>query len=324
MENTITQSTTGSAIRSGAFIALHFLCFAAIFTGVHLQDPLLCFALYFIRMFGVTAGYHRYFSHRSFKTSRVFQFLLGWLAMTSGQKGCLWWAAHHRHHHKHSDQEDDVHSPRQQGFYWSHVGWIMSDKWMDTNFNKIKDLTKYPELVWLNKMQSLPITLLGIAVWWFFGWSGLVVGFIWSTVLLWHGTFTINSLAHVIGSVRYKTKDDSKNHWLLALITLGEGWHNNHHYYQSSARQGFFWWEIDISYYIIKMLSFVGIVWDVREPPQHVVAKTIASEQTAQESAPNLLTNPLPVAKQHLTNVSEDMIRQAKQATTNKTTHSTT
>lgn len=200
----------------------------------------------------------------------------------------------------------------------------MSDKWMDTNFNKIKDLTKYPELVWLNKMQSLPITLLGVAVWWFFGWSGLVVGFIWSTVLLWHGTFTINSLAHVIGSVRYKTKDDSKNHWLLALITLGEGWHNNHHYYQSSARQGFFWWEIDISYYIIKMLSFVGIVWDVREPPQHVVAKTIASEQTAQESAPNLLTNPLPAAKQHLTNVSEDMIRQAKQATTNKTTHSAT
>ena len=116
----------------------------------------LVLALLFVRMFFVTAGYHRYFSHRSFKTSRVFQFVIAFMAMTSSQKGVLWWAAHHRHHHRHSDQELDLHSPTLFGFFWSHVGWIISDKYNDTRTEYIADFAKYPELRWLNKYHLIP------------------------------------------------------------------------------------------------------------------------------------------------------------------------
>ena len=253
------------------FLLVHLACFAVIWTGFTTADLILCGALYAIRMFGITAGYHRYFSHRSFKISRVFQFLLALIGQTSAQQGPIWWAAKHRQHHKYSDMPQDTHSPRQHGFWFAHVGWIFSTTRSKADYSLVKDLTQYPELVLLDKHKHLPALLLGVVVWLLAGWSGLIVGFFMSTVLLFHGTFAINSLAHVIGTQPYVTGDDSRNNWLLALIAFGEGWHNNHHHFQSATRQGFRWWQIDFSYYILKILSLFRIVWDLRSPPAAVV-----------------------------------------------------
>lgn len=254
------------------FIVLHLACFAAIFTGVRWSDVALCLALYVIRMFGVTAGYHRYFSHRAFKTGRVMQFVLAFIAQSSLQSGALWWAAKHRDHHKYSDTPLDSHSPRHYGFWFAHVGWIFNAQAQKADYDRIPEFTQYPELRWLDRHSWVPGTILGVSVWLIGGWSALVVGFIWSTVLLWHATFCINSLVHVFGRQRYLTGDDSRNNWLFALLSLGEGWHNNHHYYMASARQGFRWWEVDITYYVLRGLATVGLVSELRDPPKHVLS----------------------------------------------------
>lgn len=254
-----------------AFILVHLAPLAAFWTGVTTTSVVLAISLYVVRMFGVTAGYHRYFSHRSFKTSRAGQFLFAFLAMSSAQKSVLWWAALHRHHHRHSDQEEDVHSPVHRGFFYSHVGWIFDKKHDTTRVDEVPDLAKYPELRFLDRHQLFPAIVLGVICFLIDGWPGLVIGFFLSTVFLYHGTFFINSLAHVHGKQRYVTGDDSRNNWWLALITLGEGWHNNHHAYQRSTRQGFRWYEIDITYYILKAMSWVGFVWELGEPPAEVV-----------------------------------------------------
>jgi stearoyl-CoA desaturase (delta-9 desaturase) len=201
----------------------------------------------------------------------VFQFVLAFLAQTTAQKSILWWAAKHRHHHLFSDTEHDVHSPRHTGFLYSHVGWIFAKRHDETNLVKIADFARYPELMFLHRFELLPAVVLAGIAFMIGGWSGLVVGFVWSTVAVYHGTFCINSLAHVRGRKRYVTGDDSRNNWLLALFTMGEGWHNNHHAYQSSARQGFRWWEIDATYYILKGLSYLGVVWDLKTPPEAVL-----------------------------------------------------
>ncbi|NMO15952.1 acyl-CoA desaturase [Pyxidicoccus fallax] len=250
------------------FIGVHLMCLAVFWVGARPVDVAVCVALYVIRMWGITAGYHRYFSHRAFKTGRVFQFILAFVGSTSTQKGVLWWAANHRHHHRYSDQPEDIHSPIQRGFWWSHMNWILCDKYGETKMEAIKDFARYPELVWLNRFHLVPPVLLAVALYFIGGFSMLVWGFFVSTTLLWHGTFTINSLSHVFGKRRYKTTDTSRNNWLLALITLGEGWHNNHHYHQNTANQGWFWWEVDISYYTLKALSWVGVVEGLRMPSE--------------------------------------------------------
>jgi stearoyl-CoA desaturase (delta-9 desaturase) len=255
-----------------AFVAAHLACFAAIWTGVTLEALALGFALYLARMFGITAGYHRYFSHRAFKTSRAFQFVLAFLAQSSAQRGVLWWAAKHRWHHLHSDTELDVHSPARSGFLYAHLGWIFAAQHHDSDLAAVPDLARWPELVWLDRHPYLAAIVLGVASWLVAGWPGLVVGFFWSTVALWHATFGINSLAHVLGRQRYVTGDDSRNNWLLAILTLGEGWHNNHHACQSSVRQGFRWWEVDLTFYALKILSWLGIVWDLNMPARSLVA----------------------------------------------------
>ncbi len=254
------------------FVIVHLVCFAAIWTGVTRGALVIAAVLYIVRMWAITAGFHRYFSHRSYKTSRAFQFVLAFLGQTSAQRGGVWWAAVHRHHHRHSDTVHDVHSPRHSGFWFSHVGWIFSPTKSRPDYSTVADLMRYPELRLLNRVPYLPATLLGIGVFLFAGWPGLIVGFFWSTVAVYHGTFAINSLAHVVGNQRYVTGDDSRNNWWLAIITLGEGWHNNHHHYQSSTRQGFRWYEVDFTYYVLKMLSWTGLVWDLRAPPPEVVA----------------------------------------------------
>ncbi len=263
--------------RTIPFAAVHLTCLAAFFIPFRWSYVLLCLGLYYARMFFVTAGYHRYFSHRSFKTSRVFQFVLAFLAMTSSQKGVLWWAAHHRRHHRFSDQENDLHSPVRDGFWWSHLGWILARENDSTDVESVRDFYKYPELRWLNRHFLVPPVSLAVALWLAGGWSALVWGFFISTVLLWHGSFMVNSLAHVFGRRRYRTSDTSRNSFLIALVTLGEGWHNNHHHYMASVRQGFFWWEVDGTYYLLKLLSGFGLVWDLRVPPPSVLTPTAAA-----------------------------------------------
>ncbi len=230
----------------------------------------LCAALYLPRMFFVTGAYHRYFSHRSYKTSRWFQFVLALGAMMTSQKGVLWWAAHHRAHHKYSDEPGDLHSAKLDGFWWSHMGWILARDLEGTDHSRIRDFAKYPERVWLDRWWFLPPIAAGVLTYAIGGFFALVWGFALCQVLCWHGTFTINSLSHLWGGRRYATTDDSRNNPVLAAITLGEGWHNNHHHYQVSARQGFFWWEYDVTYYVLRALAAVGLVWDVHGVPEHV------------------------------------------------------
>ena len=252
------------------FVLVHLACVAALWTGVTYDALVLCFLLYWLRIFAIGAGYHRYFSHRAYRTSRAFQFALAVLSQSTAQKSVLWWASKHRHHHLHSDTETDVHSPRHQGFVYSHLGWIFSRKNDVADLVKVADFARYPELMWLHKHELVPPAVLALLSVLIAGWSGLVVGFFWSTVLVYHATFCINSLAHVRGRRRYVTGDDSRNNWLLALFTMGEGWHNNHHAYQSSVRQGFRWWEIDATFYLLKALSWTGLVWDLKTPPAAV------------------------------------------------------
>jgi stearoyl-CoA desaturase (Delta-9 desaturase) len=256
---------------SAPFFLIHLLPLAALWTGVTAFDVALCAALFGLRMFFITAGYHRYFAHRSFRTGRAMQLALACGGAMAAQKGPLWWAAHHRHHHRHSDQPDDVHSPR-KGFWWSHVGWILSPKYEATRLDLVPDLARYPELVFVNRWHLLPPTALGLACFLAGGWSALWIGFFLSTVLTYHATFCINSLTHLFGRRRYATTDTSRNSLIMALLTFGEGWHNNHHHYQASANMGFFWWEIDLSWYLLRLLAIPGLVWDLRRPPQAVRA----------------------------------------------------
>jgi stearoyl-CoA desaturase (delta-9 desaturase) len=259
------------------FVFMHLACFAVLYVGISLPAVLLCVGLYLVRMFALTAGYHRYFSHRTFKTSRVFQFVLGLTGTLAVQKGPLWWAAHHRRHHKYSDQLGDVHSPVQEGFWWSHVGWIISPRFDPTDWDAIKDFSRFRELRWLNKYHLIPPITLAVLLFLLGGWQWLVWGFFLSTVVLYHGTFSVNSLSHLWGSKRYVTTDQSRNNFFIALWTCGEGWHNNHHHYMASVKQGFYWWEVDFSYYVLKMMSWVRLVSDLRVPPKHLLAEARVS-----------------------------------------------
>lgn len=263
------------------FVSVHLLCFAALWTGARPIDWIVCAALYFVRVLGVMAGYHRYFSHRTFKTSRWFQFVLAVVAESTMQKGVLWWAAHHRGHHKYADAPPDVHSPVQHGFLHSHALWLAQRGSEVRAHHRVRDLAKFPELVWLDRNWLVPPLALALVVWLALGWSGLFVGFFLSTVLVWHATFVVNSLAHVVGKRRFATADTSRNNWLIALLTLGEGWHNNHHHYMGAARQGFYWWEVDVTFYVLKCLEWCGIVWDLRPVPAAVLAEGRAADAAA-------------------------------------------
>jgi stearoyl-CoA desaturase (delta-9 desaturase) len=252
------------------FFLVHLAPLAAFFVDVTWQDWVLCGVLYVTRMFCITAGYHRYFAHRTYKMGRVAQFVMAFGGTTALQKGPLWWASHHRIHHRYTDLDGDVHSPR-DGFWWSHVGWILSTKYKDTDLDGIKDFAKYPELRWLEKRNWIGPWALAVASLLLFGWGGLLIGFFLSTVLLWHGTFLVNSMAHIIGRRRYATPDTSRNSFLIALITGGEGWHNNHHYLPASVRQGFRWWEYDPTWYVLKGLAAIHVVRDLKNPPSRLL-----------------------------------------------------
>jgi stearoyl-CoA desaturase (delta-9 desaturase) len=266
------------------FTMVHVLALGVFWVGISPVAVGVCLALFWVRMFAITGFYHRYLSHRSYKTSRWFQFLFALLGNSSVQKGPLWWAGHHRHHHKYSDQDDDVHSPIKRGFIYSHVGWIFARANSPTRIALVPDLAKFPELRAIDRFDVLMPILLGTSCFGLgvllqtyapsLGTTGpqmLFWGFFLSTVILVNATFTINSLSHIFGKQRYETGDTSRNNWLLALLTFGEGWHNNHHHYATAARQGFYWWEIDITYYGLVVLSKLGLIWDLKRVPEHIL-----------------------------------------------------
>ncbi len=257
-------------LRTLPFVGMHLMCLGVIWVGVSTTAVVVAIALYGVRMIAITGFYHRYFSHRTFHTSRAMQFLFALIGATAVQRGPLWWAAHHRHHHAHSDDSDDSHSPQQHGFVWSHVGWFMSRKNFATRTELITDLTRYPELRFLDRFDVVMPVALASLLFLIGGAQLLIWGFFISTVALYHGTFTVNSLAHVIGKRRYATRDHSRNNWLLALLTFGEGWHNNHHHFPGSARQGFYWWEVDLTYYVLRTLAALGLIWDLKTVPARI------------------------------------------------------
>ena len=278
-------------VRTIPFVVLHLSVLTVFLVGWSPIAVAFAVLLYAVRMFAITGFYHRYFSHRSFRTSRAMQFVFGLIGASAVQRGPLWWASNHRIHHMHSDQSADIHSPVQHGFWWSHMGWFLSYQQMAPKLKRIQDFAKYPELRFLDRFDVLVPVLLATSIFLFGHWLGqayptletngwqlLVWGFVISTVALYHGTFTITSLSHRIGSRRFETSDNSRNNLLLALITFGEGWHNNHHFYPGSTKQGFKWWEIDITYYLLKGLQFCGIVWDIRPVPAWVLDAQHTSE----------------------------------------------
>ena len=272
-------------LRALPFIALHLGCLGVVWVGVSATALWVALALYGVRMFAITGFYHRYFSHRTFKASRPVQFAFALLGASAAQRGPLWWAAHHRHHHVHADKPADPHSPR-HGFWRSHVGWFLTRGAFRTDTSRIGDLLKFPELRWLDRYDTVVPLALAVVLFvagealarWApaLGTNGpqlLVWGFFVSTVVLFHATVTINSLAHRMGSRRYATGDDSRNNWWLALLTFGEGWHNNHHFFPGSARQGFRWWEIDLTWYGLRGLQALRLVRDLKPVPAWVLAK---------------------------------------------------
>jgi len=266
------------------FVALHLACFAVIWVGWSWTAVAVAAGLYALRMFAITGFYHRYFSHKAFRTSRTVQFVFAVLGASAVQRGPLWWASQHRHHHAHSDDEHDTHSPQQHGFLWAHGGWFMARENFATRDKLVRDLAKFPELRFLDRYDALVPALLAVLLYgageWLaaahprLGTTGpqlLVWGFCLSTVVLAHVTFMVNSLAHTLGRRRYETRDTSRNNWWLALLTFGEGWHNNHHHFPGSARQGFYWWEIDLTYYGLRLLAALGLIWDLRAVPTSIL-----------------------------------------------------
>ncbi|KIQ96820.1 Fatty acid desaturase [Lysobacter sp. A03] len=273
-------------LRAAPFIAMHVACVAVLWVGVSPVALAVAAALYVVRMFAITAFYHRYFSHRTFQAPRAVQFLFALIGASCVQRGPLWWAAHHRTHHRHTDTGQDPHSPNVHGFWWSHVGWFLTPRNFRTDLARVPDLAKYPELRWLDRFDvAVPIALaaclyaLGAGLqafapqWGTSGGQMLVWGFFVSTTVLFHATVTINSLAHRFGSRRFDTRDDSRNNLWLALLTFGEGWHNNHHFFPGSSRQGFRWWEVDLTWYGLKMMALFGLVSGLKPVPAWVLEK---------------------------------------------------
>ena len=265
------------------YIGLHIAVISLFFVGYSHTALIVFIILYALRMFAITGFYHRYFSHKTFRTSRFVQLLFAMIGATAVQRGPLWWAAHHRGHHMHSDTPEDKHSPQEHGFFWSHMGWFLTKSNFVTNTKFVRELIRFPELRIIDRFDLLMPLALSIGL--FFmgyylrqyepqlntnGFQLLIWGFSVSTVMLYHATFLVNSVAHQWGKKRYETKDTSRNNFIIAILTFGEGWHNNHHHYPGSARQGFYWWEIDLTYYALKFLAMIGVIWDIRNVSDNI------------------------------------------------------
>jgi stearoyl-CoA desaturase (delta-9 desaturase) len=269
----------------GPLVLLHLTCGLVFVVGASRVATTVFVVTCVVQLFGLTMGYHRLLAHRSFKTSRGFQFVLALLGTLAGQNGPLWWVGHHVHHHRYADQEDDIHSPR-AGIFWSHMGWLFSPRIIPIRYEMVTALARLPEMRLLQQysyvvslVYALLLYLLGVV------WRGLdpaagvsgaqlvVWGSVLSTVCVYHITLCVGSIAHLYGTRPFPTRDDSRNNVILAFLLLGDGWHNNHHYCPSSARMGFRWWEFDPNYAILRLLERIGIVWDLKAPPRGAIQK---------------------------------------------------
>ena len=281
LKHTLEEEDNRLLLISSPLVFMHLACIGIFFTGFSWVAVVALLITYFVRVFALTAGFHRYFSHRSFKTSRFFQFIMAWVGTSAAQMGPMWWAAHHRHHHQHSDTEEDVHSPVAKDLFWAHVGWVLCRTYGGTKTERVQDLYKFPELRFIDRLHALPAISLGLILYYigqklnFYypelgtsGWQLVMWGFFLSTALVYHVTFCVNSVTHIIGNKRFKNSDESRNNFWIALLTFGEGWHNNHHRYPLSARQGMYWWEFDLSYLLLRGLEKLGLVWDLKSYPK--------------------------------------------------------
>ncbi len=274
-------------------LILHLSCGLVYFAGFSWVAFGVAFFAYALRMFAVTGFLHRYFAHRSFKTGRITQFVFAFIATASCQRGPLWWAANHRDHHKYSDTPNDTHSPYQLSFFDSHIGWVYWKENLETKHHNIKDFSKYKELVWLDKYDLIPAALyivflyfLGLGLQTYYPgletgpFQMIVWGFCISTVFLLHMVLSVNTICHLFGKQKFKTTDYSRNNWLMAIFTLGEGWHNNHHRFPNSMRQGFLWYEYDITGYIIRFFALIGLVTDIKPIPPNIIEEAKTAKYT--------------------------------------------
>jgi stearoyl-CoA desaturase (delta-9 desaturase) len=244
----------------------------------------LAIASHFLRMLGITLGFHRMLAHRAFRTGRATRFLWSLVGTAAMQKGPLWWAGNHVYHHRFADRAGDPHSPRRVGFYRAHVGWFLDDvryDEVDPQNPVVREFSAYPEMRWLDRFYGLPPAALALGLFLAGGWPWLVWGFCVPTVTLAHATFAINTVNHLWGSRRFATPDESRNNAWTALVTLGEGWHNNHHRFPRAARNGIYWWELDPTWWAIRLLAALGLAWDVKPVPGHAYRLAAEAEEEA-------------------------------------------
>lgn len=258
--------------------------------------------LYVLTALGVTVGYHRFFTHKSFKTPRFVGVTLAVLGSMAVEGPVLRWVATHRKHHQHSDQEEDPHSPHGHGggirgmlmgMWHAHMGWLFRSKAFvseraigseGSEYSRyVKDLETDPWWRWMSRLFPLwvvlglllPALIGGLAT---MSWTGVLLGFIWGglvrVLLLHHVTWSINSVCHIWGTRPFRSHDESRNNAVFGVLAMGEGWHNNHHAFPASARHGLRWWQVDVSYLVIWAMSKVGLASDVRVPaPERIAAK---------------------------------------------------
>jgi stearoyl-CoA desaturase (delta-9 desaturase) len=277
------------------FLLVHLGVVAVPFVGWSWAALCGAAVLYVVRMLGITVFYHRGFAHRAFKMTRPVQLAGAILGAAAGQRGPLWWVATHRGHHRYTDRPGDPHSPVIDGFWQSHAGWLFRPPAAPPG--KVSDLARFPELRLVDRYHHLAPILTALAA---FGagailseadpalhTSGLqmlVWGFFVSTTLLYHATFSVNSVAHRFGRRRFATDDASRNNAWVAMLTLGEGWHNNHHRYPASARQGLGRFELDPSWWFIRALAALHLVGSPRPVPETVSAEAAVADHAGRRA----------------------------------------
>jgi len=262
--------------------------------GVGLTELILMVSLYVVTGMGVTVGYHRLFTHKSFKTGPIVTSILGVLGSMAAEGPILTWVAHHRCHHQHSDREQDPHSPHGhgsgvlgivRGFFMSHVGWMFLGNRRDIS-HYVADLEADPLvrrlsklfLVWMAVSLALPALIGGlISMSWWGAFLGLVWGGLIRIAVVHHITWSVNSVCHLWGTRPFRSHDESRNNAIVGVLALGEGWHNNHHAFPTSARHGLKWWQLDTSYLVIKALEKLGLAWGVKVPSPERIATKVAS-----------------------------------------------
>lgn len=220
---------------------------------------------------GITLGFHRLLTHRSFATPKWLEYFLALCGTLACQGGPFDWVGIHRQHHLHSDQELDPHDSN-KGFWWSHINWMFyNSPGLDEVPKFIKDIADDPVYQFLHKNMVFLQVCLGLFLLWLGGWSFVVWGVFVRLVFVWHCTWFVNSATHKFGYRTYESGDRSTNCWWVALLTYGEGWHNNHHAFQYSARHGLKWWEIDLTWMTIQLLQALGLATNVKLPPEKAV-----------------------------------------------------